>query len=192
MLTTNTLRLDHSYKKFIELDHLPKVPKSLIKYNFDQSSWTVTSDVMLTKGEKTYKGGVYLRNPLTDELKAWIKTHIIADWGDAGYSAIYPPCLGPHMDQYRLYTLQYVIDVGGPEVDTVFYDVANDHVKMEYRYKFTKYADLEPIESYRARNDTWWLIDGRNIHSVENITTCRIALQLSLQRNPIEKNLLLS
>ncbi len=174
-----------SGEKIYFLNNLPKIPKSLIQYDFNTTSWPVTSDIELTRKKQTFNAGIYIKNTVSKELEEWCRNNIIKEWGDIGFSCINGPCLGPHMDQYRLYTLQYIIDTGGPEVDTVFYDAAHDKVKMLPRFKFNCYDDLVATDSYRVTSDTWCLIDGRNIHSVENIKTQRIALQISLMRNPL-------
>jgi hypothetical protein len=175
-----------------KLTSLPHVPDSLLIYDFSRTDYNITSDIHLTRGDQCFQAGRYLRNPITQDLADWLRQNVLAEWADAGFSCIFGPCLGPHIDQTRLYTLQYVVQTGGSAVDTVFYEAANERLKIGQRLKFSCYDDLTAVESFRATDHSWWILNGREIHSVENIQTQRIALQIGLMRDPVEKGLLLS
>jgi hypothetical protein len=177
---------------FYELSFLPKVPENLLDYDFSNTDYDITSNIELKKDGRVFRGGSYLRNPIGLDLQQWIRTHVIAEWGNTGFSCISSPCMGPHMDRTRFYTLQYVIETGGSDVDTVFYEAASERLQVEARMRFGCYDDLKEINRFCAAKHTWWMLDGRQIHSVENIQTDRVALQIGLMRNPIEKGLFLS
>lgn len=176
-------------QNFYNFDSLPEVPDHLLDYDFSQTDYNISSDIELTKNGHVFRGGTYLRNPIGKELSDWIQNNIIREWGNVGFSCTSSPCMGPHMDRTRFYTLQYVIDTGGPAVDTVFYEANTERLEIEPRLRFKSYDDLFETARFRATNHSWWLIDGRQIHSVENIQTTRILLQIGLMRNPVEKSL---
>ena len=177
----------------IHLRRLPKIPSELLDYQIDTDAYiTSLSGRSVTKNNEIYSAGVYAGQHVGTELESWIKKHIIAEWTNLGYSKISPPCLGPHLDRTRFYTLQYIIDTGGSEVSTVFYRARSENLQMETGkgLYFNDYSQLEPFEAFYAQSGEWYLINGRQIHSVENIQSTRVAVQIGLMRDPIEEFLL--
>lgn len=174
-------------------------PKELLTWdtNFDNSI-VVDSDNPRTftyqNGEQlTLPHGVYGRSAVSDQLADWVKTHIVYEYKNIGMSRNLPPCLGPHMDRTRFYTLQYMIDTGGDAVDTVFYEAASEQLDFDKNHLYMNdYRHLREISRFRARAGDWHLINGRTIHSVENISGMRVSLQIGLMRDPVENNLLLA
>jgi hypothetical protein len=179
----------------IHLPQLPAIPAEFLDYKLEAETYiTSVPGRQVIRNNETYSAGVYIGQHVTDQLESWIKTHVIKEWTNLGYSKISPPCLGPHLDRTRFYTLQYIIDTGGPEVATVFYRPCTEKLQMESGpgLYFNNYSQLEPFETFYARPGEWYLIDGRQIHSVENIQSTRIAVQVGLMRDPIEQSLLIN
>jgi hypothetical protein len=179
---------------YIHLPWLPTIPPELI--NCDDNVTYITGDALrkVTQDSKEYSAGVYTGEHVNFSLEDWVKKYIVQEWANLGYSKISPPCLGPHLDRTRFYTLQYVINTGGENVSTVFYKARNEQLKLDISkgLYFNEYDNLEPIEVFYAQANNWYLINGRQIHSVENIETSRIAVQIGLMRDPIEENLLIT
>lgn len=179
-------------RPFYHLDSLPPIPKDLLRFNFVDIDYNVKSDIILKRSGSTLTAGRYIKIPIQDDLCDWLQQNIIREWASVGYSSISAPCLGPHLDMSRFYTLQYLITTGGDDVRTVFYEAASESLIIEPRLKFSDYDLLTPFLEHRCEPGSWYLVDGRCIHSVEGIETERIALQIGLMRHPVEKKLLIS
>ena len=181
---------------FEKLD-LPIPPADLLTRNDDFSDSIIVDDEQgrtLTYPDSTQRtlAQVYGRSPASDELSAWVKKNIVDDFKNIGMSRNLPPCLGPHMDRTRFYTLQYIIEPGGPEVDTVFYEAKSEQLDFDKKNLYMNdYRHLRETSRFRATKGEWFLINGRVIHSVENIHSMRVLLQVGLMRDPVENNLLL-
>jgi hypothetical protein len=180
----------------IHLPRLPKIPSELLDYQIDTDAYvTSLPGRTVTKDNQVYSPGVYAGQLVSTALESWIQRHIIAEWREhIVYSKISPPCLGPHLDRTRFYTLQYIIDTGGSEVATVFYRARSENLQMDTGkgLYFNDYSQLEPFDTVYARPGEWYLINGRQIHSVENIQSTRVAVQIGLMRDPIEEFLLIN
>jgi len=137
--------------------------------------------------------GVYGRAPASKDLQIWVQGNIVADFKNIGISRNKVPCLGPHMDRTRFYTLQYMLHTGGPEVDTVFYEAESENLDFDKTNLYLDdYRHLHEIDRFRAATGEWHIINGRIPHSVENIQSMRVSLQIGLMRDPIKHGLLLA
>lgn len=179
----------------IHLRRLPTIPSELLDYQIDANTYvTSLPGRSVTKNDQVYSAGVYTGQHVGIALESWVKQHVIEEWANIGYSKISPPCLGPHLDRTRFYTLQYIINAGGTDVATVFYRARSEKLQMDTGkgLYFNDYSQLEPFETVYARPGEWYLINGRQIHSVENIQSTRVAVQIGLMRDPIEEFLLIN
>lgn len=176
----------------INLTGLPPVPPELIEADLGPAYVTSVPGRTLSRAGQELSAGVYTGNEISDQLIQWLRDNIIDEWATAGYSTITPPCLGPHMDRTRFYTLQYVLDTGGDAVSTVFYRARSEDLEIDTGrgLYFNDYTKLEPYEVVRVQAGQWYLINGREIHSVENIQRPRTAIQIGLMRDPIERLIL--
>ena len=96
--------------------------------------------------------------------------------------ASYPP----HTDRVRTASVNFYIELGGNNVSTIFYDrkdLANDKVGGN----ILTYKEVSAQQEYFFNTDTWYLMNSRNFHSVENIKTTRIILGLSFLNTNIEE-----
>ncbi len=86
-----------------------------------------------------------------------------------------------------------MIDPGGDNVRTVFWEPKSNSCDMvKEKLYFNHYDQLEEIESHVIKQHEWALLYGMNqIHSVENIQTDRISLQIGLMRDPLSDLLIL-
>lgn len=89
--------------------------------------------------------------------------------------ASYPP----HTDRVRAVGINFYIDLGGSNVETVFYD-KHDDPNDKIGGNVCSYNDVKEISKYSFNAFEWYLLDTRQYHSVENIETNRIILSLSL------------
>jgi len=179
----------------IRLKGLPQVPPHLIKYDldFDQGVHTNSVSRQVTKHGHTYDVGAYSRQSTDAELESWLKDNIVNEWANVGYGRQKGPCLGPHVERTRFYALQYVIETGGDNVQTVFYQPKSNAIDMVPTYMYVNnYDDLIATDAHVFPAGEWWLLDGMTFHSVENIQTVRITLQIGLLINPLDMILTLS
>lgn len=173
---------------FQYLDHLPAIPQHLVPRpdRIDTSlDSTAHQRTLIRDGQKSM-AGINRRHALEADLQSWIKNHIVPEWQNAGISITTAPCHGPHIDRSRFFTLQYLLDPGGPAVQTVFYQPKFLSLDMEPGYFFfNNYDQLLVTQSHVFQLGRWLIIDGRNnIHSVENIQDRRISVQIGLMKDP--------
>lgn len=192
----------------IPLPNLPQIPQDLLNYKFEdlvdyefKCPCEYPDQQYQKEREVTHNGeiksaGKYRRMSLEPkpfwssgpDLEQWLKENIIDDWRDVGISFNDGPLLAPHLDRTRLYTLQYLIDAGGENVQTVFYDVKSNQADFVTHYMhINNYDDLEPIEQFVFKPGEWWLIYGQTYHSVVNIEGTRNAVQIGFLKNPYDK-----
>ncbi len=167
------------YKKF----DYPSVPASL------------TSNIPLGKVIREYPGrectlngkqfttssGTYYH--ASQELDAWVRDNIDLDIDFVGiryqYGTAEFNCQGAHTDATRDYALLYTIDNAGGHLK--FWQQKNQPMESDSVKLITDYDSLEELESIDIPNNQWYLVNGRVIHSVENITQTRITLQVNLK-----------
>lgn len=175
----------------VEVPGFPQVPDELIVYDsvFEDYSFIPSrhTDMVLRNGEMV-SGRLYSRKDIDreSELEHWVKTNIVPQYTHCAVSKYKGPCLGPHMDKSRFYNLQYIYETGGSNVQTVFYEPKTNEAILEFEQLYvTDYNKLDVVEVFKLEPRKWYLINTRSLHSVEDIETMRIALQIGLMKNPI-------
>lgn len=94
---------------------------------------------------------------------------------------------GPHTDGTRARTLIYLLETGGPNHQTVFYQERNcAALERPPAYRVDDYSQLDVIYSLQLAVDTWTLLNATVIHSVENISQGRLSLQISLPAGTLD------
>ena len=78
--------------------------------------------------------------------------------------ASYPP----HTDRVRTASINFYIELGGDNVSTVFYD-KKDLVSDTVGGNVLPYKEVSAQHEYLFDTGTWYLLNSRNFHSVENI-----------------------
>jgi hypothetical protein len=89
-------------------------------------------------------------------------------------SASYPP----HCDRVRTASINFYIELGGSNVSTIFYD-KEDLASDSAGGHVLTYNEVSAEQEYVFDTDTWYLLNSRKFHSVENIKTTRIVFGLS-------------
>lgn len=88
--------------------------------------------------------------------------------------------LAPHPDTGRLTGLNFILDTGGSNVVTTWYNKTNPD--LTYKEWAKEINDtLVPWSSYKYEPDTWYAMDSSRFHSVKNITSDRLILTISLR-----------
>jgi hypothetical protein len=180
--------MNHIVPRIIILDQLPVVPEELLKYDFDIEDYFfgLREPRICTKNGVNFNGGLHRRQGINEDLSAWLKDNIISDWHSAGFGRDVAPCNGPHVDRSARYKLFYLIEPGGSNVETVFWEPKNNQCSFTTDTMFfNNYDDLERVDTFVLKPNQWAIFYGSyNIHSVENIESTRVTLQLGLQKDP--------
>lgn len=94
---------------------------------------------------------------------------------------------GPHADAGRTWALLYLIEPGGQNVTTSWWQHP-DHPLVLHEDLYPKaswhYHELRLVARSRFEAGNWYLFHGRVLHSVENATGRRISLQTNVFHIP--------
>jgi hypothetical protein len=170
-------------KNFVEYLDLPPLPSHLCMLvdPLLYPSTNTTTDRVCERDGKFVQDADYRRFPANAELAQWIIDNISSTYTSAGVSfhgAVTPQTVCPHSDRRRTVGLLYIIDPGGPEVDTVFWQEVGHPVNREFATMPSSYHDLTEVGRYRLGAGTWALLDTTVIHSVEGLQGLRKTLQV--------------
>jgi hypothetical protein len=130
------------------------------------------------------------RYQLTQELEHWLTTNVhptprrqnISFYNNVSDS------MGPHVDHERDEVWLYLLQSGGPKVETVWYQeqgfsvVRKDMQTLENSYMDCtqcNYKKLIELARFQIPLHTWVSINSSIIHSVEGIVTNRLAIQIT-------------
>jgi len=87
----------------------------------------------------------------------------------------------PHVDLMRSTAYNYIIDTGGDNVETVFYDPKPEFAHLEITPRTCiPYDRIQKVDSVICQKDEWYRLDVTKIHSVENMDNTKRRLNLSL------------
>jgi hypothetical protein len=128
-----------------------------------------------------------------EPLREWVKRNIVLIKDKIKYVCIHEPIDNKpstqivHSDILRKTVLIYLIDTGGDNVITTWYQ---ERGKSLYRGKdsgkklcdsgFVDYDNLDVIESVKLESKCWYVLDGEILHDVDNIISQRKSLHISL------------
>jgi hypothetical protein len=85
---------------------------------------------------------------------------------------------GAHSDATRNYALLYTIDPGDGYLQ--FWKDPVQDLELDRGYLVHDYDNLIKLDRVETPIDTWYLVNGQIIHSVEGLTRTRITLQINL------------
>jgi hypothetical protein len=92
--------------------------------------------------------------------------------------------VAPHVDPRHVRTknLVYVLKTGGKKVKTVFYQ-PKEHLKhLDISDGVViPYENLDVVEEHILKEDCWYELDVSSIHSVENIESLRLMIQVMVK-----------
>jgi len=123
---------------------------------------------------------------LNDAFQEWCKTNLDPGCYDGSVATNEgsDPYHGPHCDAGRNYGLLWVVDTGGPDVTTSWWKDPELPLEMPeavYPIIWADYDQVELVDRVSMQPGSWYLINVRVFHSVENIEHTRITLQSSLR-----------
>jgi hypothetical protein len=133
------------------------------------------------------------RYAISSEFEDWVQEYFQQDPKGCGISVFdnVGPALAPHVDASRNFTIQYLLDLGGDTVDTVWYrEKGKDIVRPDLRSNFdpaatiNSYDRVEEIDRVRLPLHRWSCLHANILHSVENVIGPRLAIQISRDTPP--------
>ena len=140
-------------------------------------------------------GKRFMASPLvqtgsTKEFEQWVRENITPKFNNAGVS--YRHCnsdtSGAHTDHTRDLVLIYNIDNGGPNCGVSWWrnkEREGESLMHERGVQHLTFDNLEKIGEVIGPDDTWFLLESRILHSVENIERPRVQFQISLNYEDI-------
>lgn len=185
------------------MNHLPPVPERFIQQALDiaeSKNQEIISGHSLNnlreyRREIKKHGKVHIvrnnfRYPLGKEITQWIRENICETFIDVGVSTSTSEhgesdLQSPHTDHTRGYGLLYIIASSNTDQNTVFWQELGHPVHRERKLVPYVLDNLVQIDSVRIPLKTWYYLDGSILHSVENIKSHRIAIQVSFETDPL-------
>ena len=120
---------------------------------------------------------------------AWIHNNVTRYATDFRHSFTTPGrrLIGAHRDRTRDWVMLYLLDNGGDDHATVWYQ-ETDHpdVIREVGYFVNDYSKLTELSRRKLKTNTWTLLNAQVIHAVEGAPNMRRTLMLSLPTEPTD------
>jgi hypothetical protein len=179
------------------LPHLPEPPKEIINSvdlyrKPEKMEIGIHNKRFLTNWYgRDFKAGVNVRTK-HPAFEAWVRENITNNIVDAGVNYITiddnterPVSSGAHVDVIRKFTLLYLLEPGGPSVETVFWkEKGVDDIVRAPGTQIEDFNNLKRIAGTVFPSNTWCILYTQVLHSIENIYKPRVAFQISLNEVP--------
>jgi hypothetical protein len=193
--------------RYMILDHLPQVPEDMIEETlaavdednsqFKQYMTSSHSQSMKNYLKKhtmeEYTANGLKRIPgidLSQRLVEWVEEHIVSKYETLRLHRSIDPGHRhpPHTDRTRSFAMIYLLESGGEDHRTVFWDAKDGRTIFERAEIWGNEDELVESDSIVIPLNTWVILDARFPHSVENIPGHRTAIQVGLETNPFLPN----
>jgi len=170
--------IQQAYKQIdVELD---QTPSNKPKIDWDK----IKNDVIIVDGIKKVNAP-NMGYKLDDSIKSWAYTHItnkdvanvrisVTDTGNGKDTN------GAHCDLSRNYSMIYLLESGGENHRTVFYQEKDKPLLRNNGDRCSDYSLLTEVDSVQIPLRTWTIIKTRVLHGVINIPNPRISFQVGL------------
>jgi len=119
------------------------------------------------------------------EIKEWINTNITSEYNNVRLATITSTDSGlkdskldPHTDHTRVYNLYYHYKTGGANVTTTFWQEQGEDLVRPFQIKRPDVSKLIQVEQCLFVENTWSIIRTDVLHSVENIQSPRVNIQI--------------
>jgi hypothetical protein len=144
-----------------------------------------TTDRMLKDGNKEYHNGFLTRYKM--DFGDWVRQNITEEFDEISAQIIENgSSTGPHTDRYRRWHLFYLLESGGDNVETVWYQEPDKPVWRDEFVVFSDYSKLNELYRCVLPTNTWILFNSRIIHDVQNMSGTRKTLTVDLYSMPEE------
>jgi len=134
---------------------------------------------------RSFNAGVNARIPFID-FENWVKENITFHILDAGINYVtyddpdnLPISTGAHTDGTREFVLLWNVEAGGDDAELTFWKEKDRPLYRAPKTPGTDFSKLEFLNKTKLPENKWLLVDARILHSVENLTSTRISLQIS-------------
>lgn len=119
---------------------------------------------------------------LNDEIKAWFNTNISSNIANLRVSTTEPDGFlkdtqGAHRDMSRNYVLTYLLDTGGDNVKTCWYQEEDKPIIRDRGERCNDHRKLTLLEETIFPLRSWCLVNGTILHAVHNMTRPRKSIQ---------------
>jgi hypothetical protein len=161
-----------------ELSTLPQ--DKPIKYHWD----TIKQEILTVDGVEKVNASNMGYN-LDDEIVDWVHKNIInKDITNIrisiSNSTPEKDTNGAHCDLSRNYTLIYLLDNGGEDHETLFYQEQDKPLVRNNGERCPDHSKLKIVERIKIPLRTWIVLNARILHGVINIPNPRISIQVGL------------
>lgn len=124
--------------------------------------------------------------PVDDVVTKWVEENIPEKVIGVNLQVMYGgEIITPHIDELRHYALNYVLERGGDNVQTNFYNVKEEWAHQQpYARTLIPFDKIQLAEAHGISEQQWHKMDINTIHSVTNLdpTKKRISLSCSIVR----------
>lgn len=175
------------------LDHLPKPPDrffELANKHVEEKSWGIDlhglhekyKDRIVLKDGKQVGFTFHYYQELNEDFTNWCHKNIHPEAFDCGIrfcDGHRGPYLAPHTDIKRDIAIMYLLDPGGEDAKTVWYQEKGEELVRGRKVHANDFSKLDIVESTMFPTNTWVALNTLILHGVENVTGVRTAFQLS-------------
>ena len=116
-----------------------------------------------------------------ERVTQWVNENIAPGYSgiEAAWSTAGLDNLRVHTDRARDYGVLYILDTGGDNVTTSFYQEKGQPLIRDRRTHVDDYDLLDLLESAVFEKNRWILLYNRVLHNAANITKNRLYIQIS-------------
>jgi hypothetical protein len=185
-----------------KIPHLDQELKNNAASNFKPlDNKTIRSDMKILAGEEYIEDAIYSRGTLNETYYEYISNLIPELTTDkivtVGYQKITSllgnsTMLHPHTDSRNRgrYCISYLLDSGGDDVETIWWqENGKDITRDPWSHSFNM-NDLTMIERTIFPTNCWNIMRTDVLHSVQYITTSRIAISVGFNDEEAYKQIL--
>lgn len=179
---------------FKPLPNLPPPPAEIlssIDINLDPETSVISSDYVVRdryvvqNNQRVIASKFYMLN-LGTKWTDWVHENISRDiiHTGAAYRKFFSSSSGIHTDGSREHTLLWPITTGGDNTVINFYQDPSKTLIQEYAQDYERDSELNLLNSFPSPTKCWYYIYGRVLHSVENMSSNRVQIQIGLKSLP--------
>ena len=146
------------------------------------------NETTIKRGDEQIEHRTNYRYELSEDFHQWVRDNIAKEFMDIGvsingYNGTSSNLTMPHTDFSRDYTLMYVLDPGGPDVRTIYWKEKGCDLRRPNWHYPSSYDDLEYVDHVVIQTRRWTLLNARVIHSIENLESTRLSLQVAFHNS---------
>lgn len=184
---------------FWKFPNLPQVPDDLVNLAYKSITDTQrdplnihyksNDEEVFTQNGQIKKSVAFVQFLLDQKIVDWIHENIVDENAHSNLR-IARSTIDPngdekhkvaHTDYSRDFILMYLLENGGPNHRTVFYQEKDKPLVRERHTVVYDYSTLNEIDSIQIPLKRWILLKTQIIHAVENIPNHRISFQLGIK-----------